>query len=132
MKGFSGNIEKETLKNNSFRKVLYTAKHCQLVLMSLKPKEEIGKEVHNDNDQFFRFESGSGKVIIDGNEYKVTDGSAIIVPSGAQHNVINTSSKEDLKLYTIYSPAHHKDGIERKTKKEAESNEEEFDGKTSE
>ena len=132
MKGFSGNIEKETLKNNSFRKVLYTAKHCQLVLMSLKPKEEIGMEDHNDNDKFFRFESGSGKVIIDGNEYKVTDGSAIIVPSGAQHNVINTSSKEDLKLYTIYSPAHHKDGIERKTKKEAESNEEEFDGKTSE
>ena len=132
MKGFSGNIEKETLKNNSFRKVLYTAKHCQLVLMSLKPTEELGMEVHKDNDQFFRFESGSGKVIIDGNEYKVTDGSAIIVPSGAQHNVINTSSKEDLKLYTIYSPAHHEDGIERKTKKEAESNEEEFDGKTSE
>ena len=132
MKGFSANIEKETLKNKSFRKVLYTAKHCQLVLMSLKPKEEIGMEVHNDNDQFFRFESGSGKVIIDGNEYSVKDGSAIIVPSGSQHNVINTSSKEELKLYTIYSPAHHQDGIEKKTKAEAEASEEEFDGKTTE
>jgi len=132
MKGFSGNIEKETLKNKSFRKVLYTAKHCQLVLMSLKPNEEIGIEVHKDNDQFFRFESGSGKVIIDGNEYSVKDGSAIIVPSGAQHNVINTSDKDELKLYTIYSPPHHKNGIERKTKSEAESNEAEFDGKNSE
>jgi len=132
MKGFSGNIEKETLKNKSFRKVLYTAKHCQLVLMSLKPNEEIGMEVHRDNDQFFRFEKGEGLVIIDGNEYKVTDGSAIIVPSGAKHNVINSSNKEELKLYTIYSPAHHKDAIERKTKAEAESQEAEFDGKTTE
>lgn len=132
MKGFCNNIEKETLENNNFRKVLYTSKHSQLVLMSLKPNEEIGMEVHEDNDQFFRFEQGNGKCIIDGNEYKVEDGSAVVVPAGAQHNVINTSSTDDLKLYTIYSPAHHKDGIIRTTKEEAESNEEDFDGKTTE
>ncbi len=131
MKGFFSNIEKETLANNNFRKVLYTAKHCQLVLMSLLPGEEIGMEVHNENDQFFRFESGTGKVIIDGNEYSVKDGDTIIVPSGAKHNVINVG-KDKLKLYTIYSPAHHKDKIVRATKAEAESNEAEFDGKTSE
>jgi len=132
MKGFNTNIEKDTLENNNFRKVLYSAKHSQLVLMSLKPKEEIGMEVHPDNDQFFRFEKGQGKCIIDGNEYDVADGSAIIVPAGAQHNVINTSDAEDLKMYTIYSPAHHKDGIVRATKEEAESNEAEFDGVTTE
>jgi len=134
MKGFNANIEKETLANKNFRKILYTAKHCQLVLMSLKPKEEIGMEVHPDNDQFFRFEKGQGEVFIDGHKYKVTDGSAIIVPCGAQHNVVNTSAKEDLKMYTIYSPAHHMDGIVRATKAEAEKkeNDEEFDGKTTE
>jgi len=132
MKGFHLNIEKATVENANFRKVLYSAKHCQLVLMSLKPNEEIGMEVHPDNDQFFRFEKGQGKAIIDGNEYAITDGSVIIVPSGAQHNIINTSSTEDLKLYTIYSPAHHKDGIVRVTKQEAEANEAEFDGKTTE
>ena len=134
MKGFSSNIEKDTLENVNFRKVLYTAAHCQLVLMSLKPMEEIGMEIHADNDQFFRFEKGDGKCIIDGNEYEVKDGSAIIVPAGAEHNVINTSATEDLKLYTVYSPAHHKDGIVRATKEEAEKkeNEEEFDGVTTE
>jgi mannose-6-phosphate isomerase-like protein (cupin superfamily) len=132
MKGFSGNIEKDTIANENFRKVLYTAKHCQLVLMSLKSNEEIGMEVHPDNDQFFRFEKGQGKVIIDGNEYVVQDGSAIIVPCGSQHNVINTSATDSLKLYTIYSPAHHKDGIVRATKAEAEASEEEFDGTTTE
>ncbi len=132
MKGFCVNIEEETLKNDNFRKVLYTSKHSQLVLMSLKPKEEIGEEVHPDNDQFFRFEKGEGKVIIDGNEYQVKDGFAIVVPAGASHNVINTSEIEDLKLYTIYSPAHHKDGIVRKTKEEAEQNEAPFDGITTE
>ncbi|HOK34893.1 MAG TPA: cupin domain-containing protein [Candidatus Paceibacterota bacterium] len=132
MKGFHINIEKETLENNNFRKVLYTAKHSQLVLMSLKPKEEIGAEVHPDNDQFFRFEKGQGKVIIDGNEYEVSDGFAVVVPSGAQHNVINTSETDDLKLYTIYSPAHHKDGIVRATKEEAEAQEAPFDGLTTE
>jgi mannose-6-phosphate isomerase-like protein (cupin superfamily) len=132
MKGFNSNIEKDTLGNDNFRKVLYTGKHSQLVLMSLQPKEEIGMEVHEDNDQFFRFEKGQGQCIIDGNEYEVGDGSAIIVPAGAKHNIINTSDKAKLKLYTIYSPAHHKDGIMRKTKQEAESNEAEFDGVTTE
>lgn len=132
MKGFNANIEKDTLENDNFRKVLYTAKHCQLVLMSLLPNQEIGMEVHNDNDQFFRFEKGEGKCIIDGNEYAVSDGSVIIVPAGAQHNVINTSGSEDLKLYTIYSPAHHKDGVVRKTKEEAEADGPEFDGATTE
>lgn len=128
MKGFNANIEKKTLENNNFRKVLYTGKHSQLVLMALKPKEEIGLEVHPDNDQFFRFEKGQGKCVIDGNEYAVTDGSAIVVPAGAQHNVINVSAAGDLKLYTIYSPAHHKDGVVRATKAEAEADSPEFDG----
>lgn len=132
MKGFSINIEEATLENNNFRKVLYTSKHSQLVLMSLKPLEEIGMEVHEENDQFFRFESGQGKCIIDGNEYELGDGVAVVVPAGAQHNVINISKTEELKLYTIYSPAHHKDGIVRATKKEAEANEAEFDGQTTE
>ena len=130
MKGFKTNIEKETLENKNFRKVLYTAKHSQLVLMSLKPHEEIGMEVHQGNDQFFRFEKGQGRCVIDGNFYDIGDGSVIIVPSGAQHNIINTSDSEDLKLYTIYSPAHHKDGIMRATKEEAEKDAPEFDGKT--
>ncbi len=132
MKGFHQNIEEATLTNEHFRKVLYTAKHSQLVLMALQPGEDIGMEVHEDNDQFFRFEAGRGKVIIDGNEYAVTDGSAIVVPAGAEHNVINTSEDDMLKLYTIYSPAHHKDGIVRETKAEAETNEAEFDGVTTE
>lgn len=132
MKGFNANIEQETLNNNNFRKVLYSGKHSQLVLMSLKPKEDIGMETHPDNDQFFRFEKGQGKVVIDGNEYEVQDGSAIVVPAGAEHNVTNTSDSEELKLYTIYSPAHHKDGIVRATKKEAETNEADFDGQTTE
>lgn len=132
MKGFNSNIEKATLENTNFRKVLYTGKHSQLVLMCLQPKEEIGMEVHPDNDQFFRFEKGQGECIIDGNNYKVTDGSAIVVPSGAQHNIINTSDTAQLKLYTIYSPAHHKDGIVRATKEEAETNGADFDGVTTE
>ncbi|BFD24854.1 MAG: cupin domain-containing protein [Candidatus Parcubacteria bacterium] len=125
-------FEKATLENNYFRKVLYSGKHSQLVLMSLKPKEEIGLEIHPENDQFFRFEQGQGKCIIDGNEYLVEDGSAIIVPAGAEHNIINVSATEELKLYTIYSPAHHKDQIVRLTKEEAEANDEEFDGQTTE
>lgn len=132
MKGFHANIEQDTIANENFRKVVYTGKHCQLVLMNLQPGEDIGLEVHTENDQFFRFDAGNGKVIIDDNTYEVTDGSAIIVPAGAQHNVINTSQTEALKLYTIYSPAHHKDGIVRATKAEAEANEEDFDGVTSE
>lgn len=132
MKGFNANIEKETLENKNFRKVLYTSRHSQLVLMSLKLTEEIGMEVHPDNDQFFRFEKGQGKCIIDGNEYAVKDGSAIVVPAGAQHNVINVSKSEDLKMYTIYSPAHHQDGTVHATKAIAESSEEEFEGTTTE
>jgi mannose-6-phosphate isomerase-like protein (cupin superfamily) len=132
MKGFSANIEKDTLANTNFRKVLYTGKHSQLVLMSLLPGEEIGMEVHMDNDQFFRFEKGEGKCVIDGNEYILADGSAIVVPAGAQHNIINTSATEELKLYTIYSPAHHKDGVVRATKAEAAADSPEFDGVTTE
>ena len=131
-KGYNGNIEKLTLENDNFREVLYTGGHLQLVLMSLLPNEEIGLEVHEENDQFFRFEKGHGKVVIDDNEYMVEDGSAIIVPAGAKHNVINTSDTEGLKLYTIYAPAHHKDGVVRKTKKEALEDEPEFDGVTTE
>ncbi|HCI04513.1 TPA: cupin domain-containing protein [Patescibacteria group bacterium] len=132
MKGFNINIERETLENGNYRKVLYTAKHCQLVLMSLNPGEEIGMEMHPDNDQFFRFEQGEGKCVIDGNEYEVKDGSVIIVPAGAEHNVINTSSDIELRLYTIYSPAHHKDGVVRATKAEADADAPEFDGITTE
>lgn len=132
MKGYKDNIEKLTLKNENFRKVLYTGKHSQLVLMTLLPGEEIGLEVHKENDQFFRFEKGVGQVIIDGNIYEVSDGDAVVVPAGAEHNVVNTSSTESLRLYTIYSPAHHKDGIVRETKKDAMENEAEFDGTTTE
>lgn len=132
MKGFHSNIEKDSLYNKNFRKVLYTGKHSQLVLMSLMPGEDIGTETHNDNDQFFRIEAGEGKCIIDGTEYDLSDGSAIVVPAGAEHNIINTSSTEDLKLYTIYSPPHHKDQIVRTTKEEALTNEEDFEGTTTE
>lgn len=132
MKGYYGEIEKLTVANENFRQVLYTGKHSQLVLMNLRPGEEIGSEVHNDNDQFFRFEQGNGKVVIDGTEYNVKDGDAIVVPSGAEHNVINSSTVESLKLYTIYSPAHHQDGIIRATKAEAEAQDAEFDGATTE
>jgi mannose-6-phosphate isomerase-like protein (cupin superfamily) len=132
MKGFKGNIEQATHENSDFRRVLYTSKHSQLVLMCLQPGEEIGMEVHAENDQFFRFESGHGICIIDGNEYELKDGDAVVVPVGAEHNIINVSQSESLKLYTIYSPAHHKDGIVRKTKKDAAENEAEFDGVTTE
>lgn len=131
-KGYKDNIEKLTIDNDNFRRVLYTGEESQLVLMSLKPGEEIGSEVHEGNDQFFRFEKGQGKVIIDETEYDVTDGDAVIVPKGARHNVVNTSSTADLKMYTIYSPAHHRDGIMHATKAEAEADDEEFDGKTTE
>ncbi|MCX6701605.1 MAG: cupin domain-containing protein [Candidatus Zambryskibacteria bacterium] len=130
-KGYKANIETLTKENINFRKVLYTGEESQLVLMNLIPGEEIGSEVHSDNDQFFRFESGNGDVIINDTQYSVTDGDAVVVPKGATHNVINTG-KEPLKLYTIYSPAHHKDGIVRVTKEDAVANEAEFDGVTTE
>lgn len=132
MKGYKSNIEKDTLKNKNFRKVIYSGQHLQLVLMSLKPKEEIGLETHWENDQFLRFEGGKGRVVIDQTTYNVKDGDAVIVPAGAKHNVINVSATEELKLYTIYGPSHHKDQIVRKTKEEAEANDEEFDGKPTE
>ncbi|MEM2134777.1 MAG: cupin domain-containing protein [Candidatus Jordarchaeaceae archaeon] len=132
MKGFVVSIEKETKKNTNFRRVLYTGKHSQLVLMSLKPGEEIGEETHDDVDQFFRFEEGEGKVVIDGVEHRVKDGSAVIVPAGARHNVINTSKSANLKLYTIYSPPEHQDGIVHRTKKDAMTSKEHFDGRTTE
>jgi mannose-6-phosphate isomerase-like protein (cupin superfamily) len=132
MKGYVIGIESETKNNSYFRRVLYTAKNSQLVLMSLKPGEEIGEEVHPDRDQFFRFESGEGKVVIDKVEHKVKDGTAVVVPAGALHNVVNTSKKADLRLYTIYSPPEHIDGVVRKTKADALAQPEEYDGKPSE
>ncbi|MFA6295163.1 MAG: cupin domain-containing protein [Candidatus Paceibacterota bacterium] len=115
---FIANIEQLTLDNSCFRQVLYTAPHSQLVLMSLLPGEEIGAEVHHKVDQFFRFERGQGKVVVDGKEYPVTDGSALLVPAGLEHNIINTGS-ESLKLYTVYSPANHIDGRVHETKADA-------------
>lgn len=119
MAGYFGHIEQDALENVFFRKVLFTASHSQLVLMCLKPNEEIGMEVHPENDQFFRFERGEGKVVIGSTEFTVKDGDVIIVPAGEMHNVVNVSVTEDLKLYTIYSPAHHPDGTIHKTKEEA-------------
>lgn len=131
-KGFAGNIEDLSIKNTNFRKVLYTAPHSQLVVMSLKPSEEIGMETHPDNDQFLRIEKGQGKAIIDGNEYDISDGWAIVVPAGSKHNIVNTSNAEEMKLYTVYSPAHHRLDVVHATKADAEADNEEFDGKTSE
>ena len=121
MHGFITNIEQDTENNNFFRKVIFTAKNCQLVLMSLKPNEEIGEEVHENVDQFFRFEKGEGKVVLGGEESAVKDGFVLVVPAGTKHNIINTSSSESLKLYTIYSPPNHADGTIHKTKQEAET-----------
>lgn len=131
-KGYRVDLEKETRKNRDFRHVLYTGENSQLVLMSLKPKEEIGSEVHRDRDQFFRFETGDGLVVINNNKYRVKNGSGIIVPAGARHNVINTSAKSNLKLYTIYSPPEHIDRVIRHTKADAMARPEEFNGKTTE
>ena len=132
VKGYTTDIEKAAIENKDFRKVLYTSNHMQLVLMSLKPKEEIGEEVHDVIDQFFRFESGRGICIINGNIYQIKAGDVIIVPAGARHNVINNDSTLELKMYTIYAPPNHKDGIIRATKKEAETNGVKYDGQTTE
>ena len=132
MKGYVDNIERLALENANFRKVLYTGVHSQLVLMALQPNEEIGMEVHGEQDQFLRIEQGTGKVIIDGVEHALEDGSAIIVPAGAQHNIINASATELLKLYTLYAPPHHRDGVIHATKADAEADDEDFDGKTTE
>lgn len=119
MTGFLANIDEQTKNNSNFRQVLFTGQHAQLVVMSLKPNEEIGEEIHEIVDQFIRVEQGMGKVVINGEEYNLSDGFAIVVPAGTKHNVINTSSDLDLKLYTVYSPPHHKDGTVHKTKDEA-------------
>ena len=124
MTGFLQNIEKLTLQNTYFRQVLYTGQHTQLVIMSLLPNEEIGTEVHTIVDQFFRVEAGEGKIIMNGEEHSIKDGDAFVIPAGTKHNVINTSTSQALKLYTLYSPPHHKDGIIHKTKQEAEADEE--------
>lgn len=131
MKGFVDNIEDRTKSNSDFRRVLYTGEHLQLVLMALKPGEAIGEEVHADRDQFFRIEKGKGEVWIDAKRTKVKRDDAIIVPAGAKHNVINTGAKP-MKLYTLYGPPEHRDGVVRATKAKAEAVEEHFDGKTTE
>jgi mannose-6-phosphate isomerase-like protein (cupin superfamily) len=130
--GFKIALEKETRVNTDFRKVLYTSKHLQLVLMCLEVGEEIGEEIHLENDQFFRFESGIGRCTVNETEYFVKDGDVLIVPAGAKHNILNASSSGQLKLYTIYAPPHHKDGIVRHSKQDASLQETLFDGDTTE
>lgn len=131
VKGYLTNIEEATVKNSLYRQVLFTAKHSQLVLMSLKPGEEIGEEVH-DLDQFIRFEAGNGNVVLDGEDHSVQDGIAVVIPAGTRHNVINSSQDSDLKLYSLYSPPEHKLGTMHRTKKDAEADHDHhFDGRTS-
>lgn len=125
------NIEKATEENSNFRRVLYTTPNSQLVVMSLKPKEDIGEEVHN-LDQFIRIEKGIGEAILNGIEHPIGDGSAVVIPAGMKHNIINTSEDNEMKIYTVYSPANHRDGVTHITKEEAEKDEEHFDGKTTE
>lgn len=131
MRGYVTNIEKDALKNKDFRRVLYTAKHSQLVLMNLRAKEEIGEETHT-LDQFIRVEAGQGVAILDGVEHRISDGFAIVIPAGTKHNVINNSATEELRLYTLYSPPEHRDGTVHPAKSDALAHEEHFDGKTSE
>lgn len=120
MAGYVTDIERRTLENEYFREVLFTGPHSQLVVMSLRPGEEIGMETHDDVDQFIRFEAGKGKVVLNGREQAVEDGSAVVIPAGTEHNVVNTSASEALKLYSIYTPPEHPDGTVHKTKAEAE------------
>jgi mannose-6-phosphate isomerase-like protein (cupin superfamily) len=131
MKGYVTDIENDTLENQDFRRVLYTAKNSQLVLMSLRPKEEIGEETHT-LDQFIRVEAGDGFAVLDRVKHPISDGTAIVIPAGTKHNVVNDSATEELKLYTVYSPPEHRDGTIHKTKADALAHEEHFDGKTSE
>lgn len=131
MKGYVADIEELTLGNSDFRRVLYTGKYLQLVLMTLKPGEEIGEETHEDHDQFFRVEAGTGEVRIDKVPTRIKDDDVVIVPAGALHNVVNTG-KEPLKLYTLYGPPEHRDGVVHATKAAADASEEHFDGKTTE
>lgn len=131
MKGYVTNIEEVSLRNTDFRRVLYTAKHCQLVVMSIAPGTDIGEEVHT-LDQFIRCEEGKGKSVISGVEHEFGAGFAVIVPAGARHNIVNLSATEPLKLYTLYAPPNHKDKTVHATKADAEAAEEHFDGKTTE
>ncbi|PWB38717.1 MAG: cupin domain-containing protein [Parcubacteria group bacterium] len=131
MKGYVINIEQATLENNNFRQVLYTAKNSQLVVMTLQPGEDIGEEVHT-LDQFIRLERGAGQAVLDGVTHDIGENFAIVIPAGTKHNIINTSATEVMKLYTVYSPPEHKDGVVRASKAEAEAQEEHFDGQTSE
>lgn len=131
MNGYITNIEELTLRNDKFREVLYTAKNCQLTIMALKPSEDIGEEIH-DVDQFLRIEQGAGKATLDGIEQEISEGSVIIVPAGTKHNIINSSPTGPMKLYTLYTPPHHRDGVIHTTKEEAMNDTEHFDGKTSE
>jgi mannose-6-phosphate isomerase-like protein (cupin superfamily) len=131
MKGFVGDIETQTTQNRDFRRVLYTGSQMQLVLMAIEPGGEIGEEVHEDIDQFFRVEQGTGEVLIDGRRSPVSDGTAIVVPSGAKHNVKNTGNSP-LLLYTLYAPPHHEDGTVQHTRAEADASEEHFTGQTTE
>ena len=131
MKGYVINIEKASKENSYFRKVLYTGKHSQLVVMSLLPNQDIGEETHT-LDQFIRIEDGIGKAVLDGVEHNIETEWAVVIPAGTKHNIINTSPDKEMKLYTIYSPPEHQDGIVRATKEDAEKEPEEFDGKTSE
>jgi mannose-6-phosphate isomerase-like protein (cupin superfamily) len=130
MKGFVQDIEELSVGNADFRRVLYTAKHCQLVLMALKPGEEIGAEVH-ELDQFFRVEEGAGEAVLDGVRTPIRAGFAVVVPAGAKHNIVNTGDAS-LKLYTLYAPPNHRDGVVHRTRAQAEADEEHFDGKTTE
>jgi mannose-6-phosphate isomerase-like protein (cupin superfamily) len=131
MKGFVDDIEDKTEENTDFRRVLYTGKHLQLVLMALRPGEEIGEEVHRDRDQFFRVEKGEGEVSIDGHKSKIESDTAIVVPAGARHNVKNTGDRP-LKLYTLYAPPEHRNGTVHVTPADARASKEHFDGKTTE
>lgn len=131
MKGYVANIEQQSLENSFFRKVLYTDKRLQLVLMSLLPQEDIGMEVHEEVDQFLRVEQGTGKAIINGSEHVLTDGSVVIVPAGMEHNIMNTG-EITMKLYTLYMPPHHRHGVIHQTKEEALADDEHFDGSISE
>lgn len=130
MKGFVKNIEEISVKNEYFRQVLYTAKNCQLVVMSLKPGEDIGMEVHK-LDQFFRVEEGNGVAVLDGVRTEISTGFAVLVPAGTNHNIINTGT-DPLKLYTLYAPPNHRNGVVHRTRAEADADNEHFDGKTTE
>lgn len=131
MKGYVVNIEKLSLENENFRRVLYTAKNSQLVVMSLKPNEDIGEEIHH-LDQFIRCEAGKGRAVLDGASYDISDGFVVVIPAGTKHNIINTSANQPLKLYTLYSPPNHRDHVVHQTKAQAEADEEHFDGQTTE